>query len=107
MASKKTIINPKNPDDKCFKYSIVVALNHKEFKNHYRVFSCWILYNSVIEYPAGEKDWNRFEKNNETVALTILQVPHDEKKITHAYKSKYNHTRKNQVVLLMITDGEK
>ena len=23
------------------------------------------------------------------------------------YKSEYNHTRKNQVVLLMITDGEK
>ena len=61
----------------------------------------------VIDYPAGEKDWNRFEKNNETVALTILQVPHDEIKITHAYKSKYNHERKNQVVLSMITDGEK
>ena len=27
--------------------------------------------------------------------------------MTHAHKSKYNHTRKNQVVLLMITDGEK
>ena len=34
-------------------------------------------------------------------------MPNDEIKITHAYKSKYNHTRKNQVVLLMITDGEK
>ena len=33
-----------------------------------------------------------------------LQVPHDEIKITPAYKSDYNHTRKNQVVLLMITD---
>ena len=31
----------------------------------------------------------------------------DEIKITHAYKSKYNHTRKNQLVFLMITDGEK
>ena len=36
-----------------------------------------------------------------------MQVPHDEIKITHAYKSEYNHTRKNQVVLLMITDVEK
>ena len=34
IASKKAIINSKNPDDKYFKYSIVVALNHKEFKNH-------------------------------------------------------------------------
>ena len=36
-----------------------------------------------------------------------LQVPHDEIKITPAYKSDYNHTRKNQVVLLMISDDEK
>ena len=33
-ASKKATINPKNVDDKCFKYSIVVALPHKEIKNH-------------------------------------------------------------------------
>ena len=29
------------------------------------------------------------------------------KKIRHACKSKYNLTRENQVILLMITDGEK
>ena len=34
-------------------------------------------------------------------------MPHNEKDICHVYKSKYNHERKNQVVLLMITDGEK
>ena len=34
-------------------------------------------------------------------------MPHNEKDICHVYKSKYNHKRKNQVVLLMITDGEK
>ena len=50
----------------------------------------------------------KFEKNNKTIALNILQVPHDEKNIIHVYKSKHNHTRKNQVVLLMVTDnGEK
>ena len=27
--------------------------------------------------------------------------------MTHVYKSKYNHKRKTQVVILMITDGEK
>ena len=39
--------------------------------------------------------------------MNILQVSHNEKNITHIYKSEHNHTRKNQVVLLMITDGEK
>ena len=60
-----------------------------------------------IGFPSGIKEWKRFEKNNERVALNILQVPHDEIKITHAYKSEYNHTRKNQIFLLMITGGEK
>ena len=60
-----------------------------------------------MEFPAGIKDWKRFEKNNKTIALNILSVPHDEKTINLAYKSKYNCKRKNQVVLLMITDGKK
>ena len=77
----------------------------KEYNNHH-IFSCEYNWQG-IDFPAGIKEWKRFEKINETVALNILQMPHGEIKITHAYKSKYNHTRKNQVVLLMITDGEK
>ena len=34
VASKKAIINPKIVDNRCFEYSIVVALHHKEIKNH-------------------------------------------------------------------------
>ena len=34
-------------------------------------------------------------------------MPHNTEKIRHAYKSKYNLNRKNQEILLMITDGEK
>ena len=34
-------------------------------------------------------------------------MPHNTKKIRHAYKSKYNLDRENQIILLMITDGEK
>ena len=37
----------------------------------------------------------------------MLFVPHNEKIINLAYKSKYNRKRENQVVLLMITNGEK
>ena len=37
-----------------------------------------------------------------------MYVPHNTEKICHAYKSKYNLTRENQVILLMIdeNDGE-
>ena len=34
-------------------------------------------------------------------------MPHNTEKIRHAYNSKYNSTRENQAILLMITDGEK
>ena len=60
-----------------------------------------------IEFPAGPKDWAKFEKNNETTALNVLYVPPNTKKISVAYKTKYNHKCKNQVNLLMITDGNK
>ena len=87
-----------------------VPLHHKEIKNHPEIKSrihyyfSWDYNWEGIQFPAGIKDWKRFEKNNETVALNVLVVLHNEIKIT--YKSKYNHTCKNQIVLLMITDGE-
>ena len=56
---------------------------------------------------SGNKRIEKIWKINEAITLDILQVPNDEIKVTHAYKSKYNHTRKNQLVLLTITDGEK
>ena len=34
-------------------------------------------------------------------------MPHNTDKMRHAYKSKYNIKCENQVILLMITDGEK
>ena len=49
----------------------------------------------------------KFDSNNESIALNILYVPHNTKKVRHAYKLKYNLNRKNQVTLLMITGGEK
>ena len=59
-----------------------------------------------IDFPATSKDWKRFELNNK-VALNILFVPHNTKKIQLAYRSKYNLTYNKQIILLMITHGEK
>ena len=52
------------------------------------------------------KDWKKFVSNNE-IALNILYVPHNTKKINIAYKSKQNLTREKKVILLMISNGEK
>ena len=56
---------------------------------------------SHLQVKIGKK----FELNNE-IALNILYVPHNTKKIEIAYKSKHNLTREKQVILLMISNGE-
>ena len=53
--------------------------------------------------------WQRLEKIelNNKVALNILYIPHNTKKIQLAYKSENNLTGNKQVILLMIIKGEK
>ena len=111
ILNKRATINPKNKDNKCFQYSITVALNHQNIESHPERISN--IKPSIdennregIDFPAGIKDWKKFERNNKTIALNILFVPHNENTIDLPYKSKYNRKRDNQVVLLMITDGE-
>ena len=59
-----------------------------------------------IDFPSTSKDWRKFELNNK-IALNILYVPHNTRKINVRYKPKQNLTCDKQVILLMITDGEK
>ena len=60
-----------------------------------------------INFPSHRKDWKRFELNNKLIALNVLYVPCNTKKIRHGNKSKCNLNRENQVTLLMITDSKK
>ena len=59
-----------------------------------------------IAFPSTSKDWKKFERNSE-VALNILYVPYNTKKINIAYKSKNNLTQEKQIILLMFSDGQK
>ena len=45
--------------------------------------------------------------DNKSIALNILHVENNFKKISHAYQSEFNKTREKQVILLIITDGQK
>ena len=112
IKNKKSTINPKNNDYKCFQYAVTVALNRDKINKHsQRVSKIKPFINqynwSNIDFPSTSKDWKKFELNNESIAPNILYVPHKTRKIFLAYKSKYNLTPENQVILLMITDGEK
>ena len=112
LKNKNKTINPKNNDDKCFQYAVIVALNHEQIKNYperISKFNPFIdQYNwTEIDLPLHKKGWKNFESNNKSIALNILYVPHNTEEIRPAYKPKYNLNRENQVILLMITDGEK
>ena len=112
ILNKRTTINPKNKDNKCFQYSITVALNHQNIENHpERILNIKPFtdqYNwKGIDFPAGIKDWKKSERNNKTIALNILSVPHNKETINLEYKSKYNCKREKQVILLIITNSEK
>ena len=58
-----------------------------------------------VDFPAGPKEWQKFERNNKTIAQLFIQ--HNTKTISVAYRSEYNNKRKKQVILLMITDSKK
>ena len=84
LTNKTATINPKNKDNKCFQYSITVALNHQNIENHpERISNIKPFINQYnwegIDFPAGIKDWKKFERNNKTIALNILYVPQIQK----------------------------
>ena len=112
IKKKKATINVENYDDKCFQYSVTVALNYDDIGNHHqrvnKVKPFLDKYDwSEINFPSHVGDWKKFELNNKSIALNVLYVPEGEKTTRHAYKSKYNLACENQVILLMISDGEK
>ena len=66
ILNKRATINPKNKDNKCFQYSITVALNHQNIENHPERISnikpFIDQYNwEGIDFPAEIKDWEKLE----------------------------------------------
>ena len=75
LEDKKSAINPKNNDDKCFQYAVTLALNLDNIDNHpERISKIKPSTNQCnwkdIDFPSTSKDWKKFELNNE-VALNI------------------------------------
>ena len=113
LKNKKATINPQNKkDNRYFQYTVTVALNYQKIENNperiSKIKPFIDQYNGKdIDFPSHRKDWKKFESNNKSIALNNLYVHNNTEKIRHAYKSKYNLNRENQVIPLMITDGEK
>ena len=88
------------------------ALNYQTIETHPEKISKLKPYISKcnwegINFSAGSKEWQKFERNNDTITLNVLYVEQNTKKISGVYKLKYNNKHKKQVILLMIGNGIK
>ena len=103
IASKKATINPKNEkDNECFKWSIIAGLNYNKINEKY-LKKIEKLKRVDIDLSSHQRNWEKFEQENNSIALNVLFVSYNSEEIKLAYKSNYNK-RKNQVILLMIND---
>ena len=57
-----------------------------------------------MNYQSEVDDWKKLEKNNLTIALNILNAKKE--KICPGYVSKHNSVREEQVIPLIIPNGE-
>ena len=110
LKDKKSTINPRNNDHKCFKYAVTLVLNlnriNKDMQRVSNIKPFIEKYNwEDIDFPSTSKDWKKLESNNE-IALNILYVPDNTRKIHIAYNLRHNLTREKQVILLMISNGQ-
>ena len=108
---KKTITNSINKkDNKCFQYTVTVALNHGEIGKHAEKISKIKRFINKykwegINFPSEKADWKKIAENNVKVAHNIFFAKKE--KIYPAYVSKNNSNREKQVVLIMILNEEK
>ena len=80
LKNKKATINPKNNDDKCFRYAISVASNYQNIEKDAQRISKIMPYIDQynwkdIDFPSHSKNWKTFESNNKSIALNILYAP--------------------------------
>ena len=105
---KEAIINGDND----FQNALNDALNYQNIEAHPERISKLNPYIDKhnckeLDFPAGPKECKKNERNNKTISVNILFIPHNAKTIRAAYKSEHDIKRKKQAILLMITDGKK
>ena len=107
---KEAIINNNKNNNNDFQNTLDDALSYKTIEKYPQRISKLKpdlnKYNwEEIDFPAGSKEWEKPERNNDTIALNVLYVEQNTKRISVVYISKYNNKCKKQVILLMIGDG--
>ena len=112
---KKCLINIKNTDDACFKWSILAHKYRNKVNKNSKFLSSiynrkdWV--DSInwegIQFPTPLSDLDIFEKNNPDWGVNVLQVNTSSEVIpTMIRKSQFYYSRKIPVNLLLIVDEE-
>ena len=77
LTKKKTIINPKNLDLKCFKWTVIAALKWREINRDHQRVSKLKRYDDLdwngINFPVSTKDINKFELRNR-ISVNVLAL---------------------------------
>ena len=74
LVNKRATINPKNKkDNKCFQYAITIALNYNKIKKMY-LKKIEETRRSDIEFLSYQRGWEKFEKNDTSIAYNVLFV---------------------------------
>ena len=108
LKNKQAIINMKNKDNKCFKWCVLRALNLKDRDNERIDNNLKSKQDTInmkgIGYPVDFRGIDRFESQNPDISITILGY-NEIDRVYPLKNSKYTE-RKNNIVLLLIKDGE-
>ena len=105
LTKKKTIINPKNLDFKCFKWAVIAALKLREIDRDHQRVSKLKRYDDLdwngIDFPVSTKDINKFELRSR-ISVNVLAL---DGKTPYICRKGGDYER--VVNLMIIEDGEK
>ena len=108
LAAKKKIINLKNENDECFKWSTTRALNpvenHPECIDRNLRETSMVLKWEGLKFPVNLSDINKFENNNSSIFANVFGC---ENLVYPLRISKHNYKRESTVNLLLISDDTK
>ena len=109
LKNKQAIINMKNQDEECFKWCVLRALNPKN-KNAERVDNDLKSKQDTINmegnsYPVSLRAINHFEHLNPNISISVLGYNKEER--VYPLRISKCTERKNNIVLLLIKEGEK
>ena len=106
LANKNAFINIKNKDNKCFLWCVLRALNPKDDHPERVDKNLKPEENTLnmegIEYPVSLKDLNKFEKQNPTMSITVLEY---EGKSVYPLRKSDCTDRDYNIILMLKEEG--